>query len=176
MNNAHLRRLRARLAGFTLLICLASITPAHGTDAIDLDRFRGRIVVVDFWASWCAPCRRSFPWLNELQARYRDRGLVIIGVNVDRDRVDAENFLRDTPARFEIVYDPRGALAAKYELPGMPTSLVFGPTGELIARHVGFRDSMREERERELKDLLVADAAAHEGRPPLSHQTSESHP
>ena len=106
-----------------------------GSVPLDLARYRGRVVVVDFWASWCKPCRQSIPWLNEMRARYGDDGLVIVGVNVDALRSDAERFLREVPAEFELVYDPEGALAGLYKLQGMPMSFVFDRNGKL-SRHV----------------------------------------
>lgn len=140
-----------------LLACLA-LNAAAAEPKLDLAEFRGKVVLVDFWASWCAPCRQSFPWLNDMQAKYAARGLVVIGVNVDREREQAEGFLRKTPAEFEILYDPEGSLAAHYEVPGMPSSYLFGPDGQLIGRHIGFRTSAREEREAELVRLLPAAA------------------
>lgn len=125
--------------------------PAGG---LDLRTYAGKIVVVDFWASWCQPCRRSFPWLNEMQSRYRDRGLVVLGVNTDATAADAERFLHDVPARFTILRDPEGALATHYRLAGMPSSLIFGPAGQLLVTHVGFREADRAAREAELVRLL----------------------
>jgi cytochrome c biogenesis protein CcmG, thiol:disulfide interchange protein DsbE len=142
-----------------LLACLG-LNAAAAEPTLDLARFRGKVVVVDFWASWCAPCRQSFPWLNDMQAKHGPRGLVVIGVNVDRERPEAEKFLRDTPAVFQILYDPDGLLAARYEVPGMPSSYVFGPDGELVGRHIGFRKATQAEREAELVRLLAANAAA----------------
>jgi thiol-disulfide isomerase/thioredoxin len=127
---------------------------ADSANTFDLARLRGKVVVIDFWASWCEPCRQSFPWLNAMQARYADRGLVIIGVNVDRDRSDAERFLHDVPASFQIVYDSAGALATRYDVPGMPSSYVIGRNGDIVGRHVGFRNALRTEREAELQKLL----------------------
>ena len=91
-----------------------------------------------------------------MQAKYADRGLVIIGVNVDRERADAERFLRDVPASFRIVYDPAGELATRYDVPGMPSSYVIGQNGDVVGRHVGFRNAARAEREAELQKLLEA--------------------
>lgn len=76
---------------------------------------------MDFWASWCEPCRVSFPWLNEMQAKYGER-LVVIGVNVDRERADASRLLTQAPAQFHIMYDPESKLASSYEVMGMPSS------------------------------------------------------
>lgn len=152
-----LRRLLLPLA----LACFALTAVAADTgDSLDLARLRGKVVVVDFWASWCAPCRHSFPWLNDMQTKYGPRGLVVIGVNVDRERGEAERFLRDTPAEFKILYDPDGELAARYEVPGMPSSYVFSPDGELVGRHIGFRKATQAEREAELVRLLTASAGA----------------
>ncbi|WP_157995578.1 TlpA disulfide reductase family protein [Peristeroidobacter soli] len=131
-----------------------------GAEPLDLARFRGKVVVIDFWASWCAPCRQSFPWLNEMQARYRDRGLVVIGVNVDRERAEADRFLQQTPADFQIVYDPDGVLASRYQVPGMPSSYVIGRDGQQVEVHIGFRKDMRERREAELERLLSSGGAS----------------
>ena len=137
------------------LACFAlAATAAEGGDALDLARYRGRVVVVDFWASWCEPCRHSFPWLNAMQAKYGAQGLVIIGVNVDRERADADRFLHDVPANFPIIYDPSGTLATRYDVPGMPTSFVIGPDGDIVGRHIGFKNGLRDEREAELRKLL----------------------
>lgn len=146
-----LRRLSLALVLGCFALTAAAADPAQ---QLDLARYRGKVVLIDFWASWCEPCRHSFPWLNAMHARYADRGLVVIGVNVDRDRVDADRFLHNVPAAFQIVYDPAGALAARYDLPGMPVSYVIGPNGDVVARHVGFRSAVSAQREAEVQQLL----------------------
>ena len=157
MNRSGQSSVRAKFIGFILVAAFAWAAPATlaADDPLDLARLKGKVVVIDFWASWCVPCRQSFPWLNEMQAKYRDRGLVIIGVNVDRERVEAERFLQQTPADFKIVYDPEGNLAARYQVPRMPSSYVIGPDGQQAGVHIGFRSGMREEREAELERLLA---------------------
>jgi thiol-disulfide isomerase/thioredoxin len=147
--------MRTRLPLSIALCCFAlTAVAADPADTLGLERLRGKVVLIDFWASWCEPCRHSFPWLNAMHAKYADRGLVIIGINVDRERADAERFLRDMPASFRIVYDPTGALAERYDVPGMPSSYVIGPDGDIVGRHVGFRNATRAEREAELQKLL----------------------
>jgi thiol-disulfide isomerase/thioredoxin len=137
----------SRILGFAIAAVLVGAvlrpSPASAQHTLDLEAYRGRIVWVDFWASWCTPCRRSFPWLNEVMTKYADRGLVVVGVNVDAERELADQFLREVPARFPIVYDPDGTLAMQYEVLGMPSSFLIGRDGEVISSHVGFR---REER------------------------------
>ena len=128
---------------------------ASATGSLDLTDYRGKVVLVDFWASWCEPCRQSFPWLNDMQTKYGDR-LVIIGVNVDPERADAKRFLAQVPAHFQLIYDPAGELAAEYDVMGMPSSYVFDTAGKLVDKHIGFRKGSRAEREAQLRDLLTS--------------------
>lgn len=123
--------------GLGLVPVAWSETPVGGN--LDLSEYRGKVVVLDFWASWCVPCRRSFPWLNSMNDKYAKDGLVIIGVNVDTETKSAAEFLQELPARFRIHYDPDGVLAAKYDVQGMPSSIVIGRDGQTSARHLGFK-------------------------------------
>jgi len=123
-------------------------------ETIDLARLRGRVVYVDFWASWCAPCRRSFPWMNALKARHEGQGLVIIGVNVDKRRADAERFLRDVPASFAIAFDPQGVAPAAFDVKGMPTSYVIDRRGVVAAVEEGFHDERAAALEARIRALL----------------------
>ena len=132
-------------------VCGAS---SAGPEPLDLERHRGRVVVVDFWASWCKPCRQSIPWLNAMRERYGASGLTIIGVNVDAERADADRFLRDVPIEFEIVFDPKGELARQFKVQGMPSSFVFDRTGKMVETHLGFRDAKKDENEAALRNLL----------------------
>jgi len=122
---------------------------------LDLGQYRGKVVYLDFWASWCEPCRKSFPWMNAMQRKYSERGLVIIAVNVDTERKDADRFLKAVPASFHVVYDPEGGLAQQYQLSRMPSSFIIGPDGRVAAHHEGFtRDSPRDG-EAEIQRLLA---------------------
>jgi thiol-disulfide isomerase/thioredoxin len=128
---------------------------------LDLARYRGQVVIVDFWASWCKPCRESIPWLNQMRARYGERGLVIVGVNVDAERQDADRFLRAVPIDFEVLFDPAGELAQRFDIQGMPTSLVIDRSGNVVERYLGFRDSQKAPHEAALQKLLSPPAAPH---------------
>lgn len=134
-----------------VLLFVSSVMLAASADdsnsTLDIDAFRGQVVVVDFWASWCVPCRRSFPWLNSMHEKYGDDGLVIIGVNVDKERTDASGFLQEYPARFRISYDPEGRLAEQYGVEGMPSSFVIGRDGQLRKKHLGFKVRKQQEYE-----------------------------
>ena len=85
----HTVAIRRLLLSLILGCSTLAAAAADAPDPLDLAHLRGKVVLLDFWASWCEPCRHSFPWLNEMQAKYADRGLVIIGVNVDRERAEA---------------------------------------------------------------------------------------
>ena len=121
--------------------------PAPAAETFDLQRYAGKVVVLDFWASWCEPCRRSFPWLNAMHGKYGDDGLVVIGVNLDMERADAQRFLEEYPADFAIVYDENQVLARQYEVVAMPSSYVIGRDGQLAARHMGFKVKQQDEYE-----------------------------
>jgi len=129
----------------------------QGVDgAVKLAKLQGKVVYVDFWASWCGPCRQSFPWMNEMQAKYGAKGLQIIGVNVDANSADARQFLTTTPARFAIGFDPQGATPRSYGIKGMPSSVLIGPDGKVLLEHYGFRDTDRAELENKIQNALGA--------------------
>jgi thiol-disulfide isomerase/thioredoxin len=129
---------KARLLAIALLVALPAAVPAAG-DAPIFPEYAGKVIFVDFWASWCVPCRRSFPWLNEMYHKYGDDGLVIVGVNLDQARSDADAFLADLPPDFRIVYDTDKTLAQRFEVMAMPTSYLIGRDGRQIERHLGFK-------------------------------------
>lgn len=145
---------RTRLAALACLLTL--IAPGiQATDApIDLARYQGKVVVVDFWASWCVPCRRSFPWMNEMQAKYADDGLVIIGVNMDDDAELAAAFLEEFPAQFIIAYDQDGSLARQFDVIAMPSTYVLDRDGNQVTRHLGFKVRQQDEYEAVLVEAL----------------------
>ena len=143
------------LAVAAVAIALGICTAAQAADPdLDLASRRGRVVIVDFWASWCKPCRQSIPWLNAMRERYAAAGLDVIGVNVDAEHADAERFMRDVPVGFQTIFDPNGVLARRFKVHGMPSSFVFGRDGELLETHLGFREAKKTERESALRDLL----------------------
>ena len=123
---------------------------------IDWASYQGKVVLVDFWASWCEPCRQSFPWMQAMQQKYADQGLVIIAVNVDREPAKAAAFLQAHPANFAIHYDPEGRLAKQFNVQGMPSSFVLGRDGKPAAKHQGFFQAKQASYEAELVRLLRA--------------------
>ncbi|XPF93373.1 TlpA family protein disulfide reductase [Colwellia sp. RE-S-Sl-9] len=118
-----------------------------------LQQHKGSVIYVDFWASWCGPCRKSFPWMNEIQKKHEN--LKIISVNVDYEKNLATEFLSNVPANFPIIYDPKGKIAKKYKLKGMPSSYIYSKAGQLVSSHVGFTESKQKKYEEELQYLLA---------------------
>jgi len=118
------------------------------------DELKGQLVYLDFWASWCAPCRESFPWMNEMQAKYVDQGLRIVAVSLDKNRRFSEEFLAEIPADFIIGYDPQGKLANQFGVVGMPMAFIIDREGLLVEKHVGFRRENRESYEESLREHL----------------------
>jgi thiol-disulfide isomerase/thioredoxin len=105
-------------------------------DSLSID---GKVVYVDFWASWCMPCRQSFPWMQKMYERYHEDGLEVVAVNVDKDHSAALQFLKETGVTFPVVYDSTADLAKSYGLEVMPSSFVYGRDGHLSLQHHGFR-------------------------------------
>jgi cytochrome c biogenesis protein CcmG, thiol:disulfide interchange protein DsbE len=115
-----------------------ALPSADGT-RIDLAAMRGDVLLVDFWASWCAPCRESFPWFARLHERLAPRGLRIVAISLDEDRREADRFLADNPAPFTVLFDPEARSGPLFGLPAMPTSYLVGRDGVVRMRHLGFR-------------------------------------
>lgn len=104
-----------------------------------LNDFKGKLVYLDFWASWCVPCRNSFPFMNQMLSKYQNKGLEIIAVNLDKDISQVRKFLAKYSANFKISYDSTGETAEKFNVRAMPTSFLISRNGEIIATHAGFR-------------------------------------
>lgn len=120
-------------------------------DSVSLD---GKVVYVDFWASWCIPCRQSFPWMQELYEKYHDQGLEIVAINVDRERSAAKRFLTVNDVMFPVLFDSTGALPKAYSLEVMPSSFIYDRHGKLVAQHHGFKAEEAEGLAQTLQKLL----------------------
>jgi cytochrome c biogenesis protein CcmG, thiol:disulfide interchange protein DsbE len=132
-----------------------ALPTAAGTP-VTLDKLRGQVVYVDFWASWCGPCRRSFPWMNDMQQKYGGKGLAIVAINVDKKRADADKFLAMIPSSFPVVYDEAGTSPAAFGVKGMPSSYLIDARGNIVLIERGFLDEHRAELEDRIKALIAA--------------------
>jgi thiol-disulfide isomerase/thioredoxin len=127
-----------------------------GSADIKLANLRGKVVYVDFWASWCPPCLVSIPLLNELRDKYVAEGkpFEVLAVNVDSDPEDGIDFLLDEPVNYVVVSDPAGTTPALYKVPGMPTSYLVDASGQVRLVHTGFKRSDIDMIEAEVVKLL----------------------
>lgn len=158
--------------GFILLAFALFVLPAHGVDlgkpapdfdlqnlkleAVKLSGYQGKVVYLDFWASWCGPCRETFPWMNEMQAKYGKDGFEIVAVNIDKKRPDADKFLAQIPAEFTVVFDTKLSVARSYALKGAPTSFLIDRAGNVVSTHLGFQKDRAAELEAHIAKTLEA--------------------
>lgn len=121
---------------------------------VQLSALKGEVVYLDFWASWCLPCKKSFPWMERMQQRYGEQGFKIVAVNLDKDKALADEFLKQKDVSFTVAFDASGSSASKYKLRGMPSSYLIGRDGKVHASHIGFRDKDKDKLEQAVKTLL----------------------
>lgn len=136
----------APAAGFTL--------PTRG-GTVTLDALRGKVVLVDFWASWCVPCRQSFPWMSAVSERYAASGLVVVAIDLDKSREPAEAFLREFSPPFIVAFDPAGKTAVAYDVTAMPSSFLLGRDGSIVHSHAGFDLRNAATIENEIKEAVA---------------------
>lgn len=121
---------------------------------VTLAQYRGQVLYVDFWASWCVPCRTSMPAIDALFRRHRERGFAVIGVNKDVSAADAERFLRRVPVSFTLVSDADDALVRRFEVKAMPSGYLVDRKGVVRHVHRGFNDETAAALAREVEALL----------------------
>ncbi len=119
-----------------------------------LNSHKGKTIYLDFWASWCRPCRKSFPWLNSLNDKFDSNNFIIISINLDMDKRYADKFLAEVPAQFEVFFDPDSSVAKQYSVQGMPTSILISPAGNIVDRHRGFSIKNTERYEDKIMEIL----------------------
>ncbi len=133
----------------------AELVDFHSGNSISLSAYKGKVIYLDFWASWCIPCKKSFPFMNQLKQDFAEDDLKIVAVNMDEFRADAQAFLEKIPADFSIYSQPGNDLATALDLPGLPVAFIIGRDGEIKARHIGFNDR-KAKKKRDQINYLVA--------------------
>jgi len=143
------------MRGILVSIGFLVLTTSWAASPLDLTSLRGQVVYLDFWASWCGPCRQSFPWMQTMTKAYEGQGLAIVAVNLDRDRVDADKFLDQFKPTFDVRFDPKGESAEFYKIRGMPASVLIDRHGTPRYIHIGFRPVDAAVYETQLRELLA---------------------
>lgn len=122
---------------------------------MSLEMEKGQVILVDFWASWCGPCRASFPWMTSMQEKYKTQGLKVIAINLDQEKEQALDFLKEFKPGFTVLFDTEAQLPEDFGVIGMPTSFLIDRHGKLRATHVGFHINDTDEYETAIAELLI---------------------
>jgi thiol-disulfide isomerase/thioredoxin len=126
---------------------------ADGT-TMQLADFKGKVLLVDFWASWCVPCKASFPALDALYQRDKDRGLEVLAINLDEQRKAADAFLAGRPHVMPVMFDPKGESAQAFMVRGMPSSVLIDRTSHIRYSHMGYSTKVLDDYQHEIELLL----------------------
>jgi len=119
-----------------------------------LEDYRGQVVMMNFWASWCGPCRQEMPLMDDLFKQYQKMGFTILAVNVDEDTRDAEKFLRSVPVSFPVLYDNESRISELYDVDAMPTTVMIDRDGHKRFLHRGYKPGFEEAYKKQVKQLI----------------------
>jgi thiol-disulfide isomerase/thioredoxin len=144
MNSLRAALLAAMVALPALAVAPAGPAPKFRLDSmagkpVSLDQYKGQVVMINFWASWCGPCRAEMPVLEKLHAKYKPMGFTMIGVNVEPDSSLAANWLKSTPVTFPILFDTKSEVSKLYSVAGMPSTVIIDRKGNLRWLHRGYK-------------------------------------
>ncbi len=121
---------------------------------IKLSELRGEVVMINFWASWCAPCRQEMPLLEDMYDKYSDLGFTLLGVNVEEDSSQATNMLREIPVNFPILFDNTNRVSKLYKVVAMPTTVLVDRDGNMRYLHRGYLPGYEDEYVKQIKELI----------------------
>ncbi|TCK17059.1 thiol-disulfide isomerase/thioredoxin [Thiogranum longum] len=164
--NACIKLLALPLMGWLLLVSgqLQAAAPqgpapdfalkTSGGENTRLSEHRGEVVMINFWASWCAPCRQEMPLLEELYTQYQPLGFTILGVNVEEDSSKALSMLEDIPVSFPIMLDTRSTVSKLYNVVAMPTSILVDRDGNMRYLHHGYKPGYEEQYQQQVRELI----------------------
>ncbi len=131
-----------------------TLDTANGKGKFDLAKVKGKVVVVDFWATWCEPCKKSFPKLQELYTKYNASGMELIGLSEDEENAGIKEFGNSHGAKFPLAWDSGKSIAGQWQPKSMPSTFVVDRNGIVRFAHLGYHDGDEAEIEKEVKSLL----------------------
>lgn len=121
---------------------------------IKLSELRGQVVMINFWASWCGPCRQEMPILDQLYQRYEPMGFTLLGVNVEEDSAAAEKVLREIPVSFPVLYDSKNQVSENYQVRAMPSTFLIDRDGKVRYLHKGYKPGYEDEYQQQVRELI----------------------
>lgn len=147
--------LAASASGFENRLPAPEFSLPGSTHGIKLSDYKGKIVYLDFWASWCGPCKKSFPWMNAMQSKFGAQGFAVIAVNLDTKAEDGQQFLKVVAANFDVAFDVKADVAKLFQIKGMPSSVLIDREGKIVMQHAGFNDASSAKLESIIKNLMA---------------------
>ena len=121
---------------------------------IKLSELRGQVVLINFWASWCGPCRQEMPLLDQMYQKYGELGFTLLGVNVEQDSADAQRMLHDTPVTFPILFDTQNEVSKLYDVTAMPSTVIVDRDGNVRFVHKGYQPGYEDEYQTQVRALV----------------------
>ena len=112
---------------------------AKGGSTVSLAQYKGQVVMLNFWASWCGPCRQEMPLLESIYKQYKKSGFTLIGVNVEPDSKAADKWLEQTPVTFPVIYDKESTVSKSYDVSGIPSTVIIDRKGNIRVLHRGYK-------------------------------------
>jgi peroxiredoxin len=128
--------------------------PAAVGGPVSLADLKGQVVLINFWASWCGPCRQEMPILEQLYRKYKPAGFTLLGVNVEPKSGDAITFLKATPVSFPILFDTQSKVSTLYEVSGMPSTVIVDRKGNVRYVHHGYKPGDESEYLDQIRSLM----------------------
>jgi peroxiredoxin len=128
--------------------------PSRSGDVVSLDKLKGQVVMLNFWASWCGPCRQEMPLLDQMHKRYSALGFTMIGVNVEANTQDAEKWLSQTPVTFPVLFDKENKVSKMYDVNAMPSTVFIDRKGNVRYLHRGYKPGDESEYLNQIRALL----------------------
>jgi thiol-disulfide isomerase/thioredoxin len=159
MGNARALLLAALVSLPALAVAPQGPAPKFSLDSmagtpISLDQYKGQVVMINFWASWCGPCRQEMPLLQQMYSKYKPMGFTMLGVNVEPDSKLAAGFLEKTPVTFPILFDVKSEVSKLYQVAGMPSTAIVDRKGNLRWVHRGYKPGDENEYQNQIRALL----------------------
>ena len=158
-------RLQVLCLGFAMMVSTFAMAEVSGTapdftlksrsgENLRLEDLRGEVVMLNFWASWCGPCRQEMPHMDAIENEFRDYGFRVLAVNVDQHREDAERFLETMPVDFAILWDHDSQVSELYDVQAMPTTVMIDRNGTARFIHHGYQPGYEEDYRNQIRELI----------------------